>query len=93
MSGLNSIQFKILNSLYFEESFETLLEEVGESEPVVADELKTMIDKRLVKVLQYDESKGRYSDSFYYDADNLRDFYYRATNQGVSLHSAGRIEE
>lgn len=93
MTTLNPVQYKILNSLYFEESFQTLLDEVKESEPIVADELKSMIDKRWVKVLQYDEGKGVYTDSFYYDSDNLRHFFYRATNQGVSLHSEGRIEK
>lgn len=81
MSKLNTVQKAIINSLTFTEPFETLVEEVQAPEPVIADELKTLIDKRLVQVME--ELDGKMRKSFYYDSDNMRSFNYQATAKGL----------
>ena len=81
MTELNSIQKAIINSLTFTEPFDTLVEEIDAEEPVIADELKTLIDKRMVQVMQ--EEDGMMKKSFYYDSDNMRSFSYQATAQGL----------
>ncbi len=81
MIKLNSIQKAIVNSLTFPEPFDTLVEEVEAPESVIADELKALIDKRLVQVME--ESDGKIQNSFYYDSDNMRSFMYQATARGL----------
>ena len=81
MSTLNEIQFQIINSLVFAEPFDTLAEEVDATEPVIAAELKTLIDKRFVQVLE--DVEGSLRKSFYYDSDNMRAFQYQATSRGL----------
>ncbi len=81
MIELNSVQKAIINSLTFTEPFDTLVEEVEAPEPVIADELKALIDKRMVQVME--ELEGKVQKSFYYDSDNMRSFKYQATAQGL----------
>jgi len=42
---LTELQFQILDSLYFVESFEHVREEAEVPIPIVVDELRTMIDR------------------------------------------------
>ena len=77
----NAIQIQILNSLTFVEPFETLIEEVKASEPVIVAELKDLIDQRMVQVMA--DEDGSYRKSFYYDSDNMRAFHYQATSKGL----------
>lgn len=81
MTTLNTIQKAIINSLTFTEPFDTLVEEVNAPEPVIADELKILIDKRMVQVME--EVDGKTQKSFYYDSDNMRSFSYQATARGL----------
>lgn len=81
MNTLNDIQMQIINSLVFAEPFETLTEEVQATEPVIAAELKALIDKRYVQVLE--DRSGALHKSFYYDSDNMRAFHYQATSRGL----------
>jgi len=81
MIHLNTVQKAIINSLTFAEPFDTLVEEVSEVEAVIADELKSLIDKRCVQVLE--EIDGKLKKSFYYDSDNMREFRYQATAAGL----------
>ena len=81
MTELNTIQKAIINSLTFTEPFDTLIEEVDATEPVIADELKTLIDKRMVQVME--DYEGQTRVSFYYDSDNMRSFRYQATSRGM----------
>ena len=81
MTELNTIQKAIINSLTFTEPFDTLVEEVSASEPVIAAELKYLIDQRMVQVME--EVDGKWKKSFYYDSDNMRSFSYQATARGL----------
>ncbi len=47
MSDMTSLEYDILNALYFVEPFDKILEECkGISEPIVADCLKTLISRK-----------------------------------------------
>ena len=81
MTKLNTIQKAIINSLTFTEPFDTLVEEVSASEPVIAAELKDLIDQRMVQVME--DVDGKWKKSFYYDSDNMRSFSYQATAKGL----------
>ena len=83
MIELNPIQTSILRSLTFPEPFGTLLEEVSESQPVIGAELKSLIDKGLVQVVEED-SRGRYQPSIFHDSDNMFAFHYQISSQGLS---------
>jgi hypothetical protein len=84
---LNDIQFRILDALYFVEPFERLLEEVGGSEAIVSDELKTLISRRLVQVMRFDETRNDYVKSPVMDVDNMRHYAYLATREGLMAHN------
>jgi hypothetical protein len=87
MIELNPLQRQILRSLIFPEPFDTLVEEVKASQPVIAAELKQLITKGLVQPMEADAS-GRFMPSIYYDTDNMRAFHYQITAQGLK-HQEG----
>lgn len=84
---MNDIQFRILDSIYFVEPFEKILEEVGEKENIVAAELKDLIRKGWVHVMEFQTDKGDFVKTFYYDTDNMRAFSYLASKEGLVHHN------
>jgi hypothetical protein len=87
---LNEIQYQILNALYFVEPFDTLVNEVAAAEPVIADELKTLIAKRLVQAMQFDPVSKDYVSTYLGNADDMRAFHYLATKEGLLTHQGYR---
>lgn len=87
---INDAQFAILDSLYFVEPFDRIIDESGLSESVVKDELRNLIAARLVQVMAFDEKSKDYIRSTMYDADNMRDYHYLATKEGLLKHSGRR---
>lgn len=87
MADLSELQKKILGSLYYPESFDTILEEVNAPANYIADDIKTMIDRGMIKVVEPDD-KGGYERRFYYDSDNMRAFYYQITKDGLDAYHA-----
>lgn len=87
---INEAQFAILDSLYFVEPFDRIIEESGLSESVVKDELRNLIASRLVQVMAFDEKSKDFIRSTMYDADNMRDYHYLATREGLLKHSGRR---
>lgn len=87
MAEVTELQRKILGSLFFAEPFDNILEEVREPENYIADDLKTLIDKGMVVVMEEDASSGSMKRSFYYDTDNMRAFHYQITSQGLNAYN------
>ena len=86
MMELNTLQIDILRSLTFPEPFDTLVEEIKATEPVIAAELKELIVWGLVQVMMEDE-RGRYKSSIYYDTDNMRAFRYQISSKGLQFQA------
>jgi len=84
---LNDVQFDILDAIYFVEPLENILAEVDAPRAVVLDELRTMIDKGWVQVLRFDEDSGDYVRTAIYDSDQMGDFRYLATKDGLMKHN------
>jgi hypothetical protein len=84
---INDLQFNILDALYFVEPYQNILDEVEEPEPVIRDELRSMIDKGWVHVMAFDEEKGDYVKSPIYDTDNMQDYAYLASKKGLLRHN------
>lgn len=87
---INEVQYKILDSLYFVEPFQTILEEANEPEGVVAAELRTLISYRYVQTLVYDEKSKDYIAGAFHDADDMRGYRYLATKEGLLKHNGFR---
>ncbi len=87
MSELNDIQWQILDSVYFVESFEHILEEVDAKAAIVADELKTMIARGWIQVMDFDGERGDFVKTIFYDSDNMHAYRYLATRQGLMKHN------
>jgi hypothetical protein len=85
--ALNELQFDIIDCLYFVESYENILEDVGKPEPFVRDELRTLIDRGYVNVLIFDEEGGDYHKTAIFDSDNMQDYHYLATKDGLLKHN------
>ena len=85
--GLTEIQFQILDSIYFVEPFARILEEVEASTAIVADELRTLIDKGWVQVMAFDVKENDYLRTLYYDTDHMEEFAYLATKEGLLKHN------
>jgi hypothetical protein len=79
------LERKILSSLLFAEEFDSVMEEVKESEFLVADVLKQLIQQKLVTPMKLNEKNGDYEPSFMYDSDNMRAYRYRVTAEGLKF--------
>ncbi|RMG26483.1 MAG: hypothetical protein D6730_09050 [Bacteroidetes bacterium] len=87
MEELNDIQFQILDALYFVEPFSALLQEVDAPEAVIKDELRILIDRDWVQVMEFVEEKGDYLRTAIYDADNMQQYAFLATKKGLLVHN------
>ena len=88
MTGeLNELQFEILDAIYFVEPYENIINEIEQPEPVIRDELRTMIDKGWVNVMIFNEKKGDYEKSRIYDTDNMNQYAYLASKDGLLKHN------
>ena len=79
------LEKKILTSLLFAESFDTIVEEAKESEYLVADVLKLLIKRKHVTPMQLNETTGEYEPTYMYDSDRMRAFHYRITAAGLKF--------
>lgn len=84
---LDDLQFDILDVIYFVEPLEHILEEVDAPRAVVIDELRTMIDRGWVQVMIHDDDKGDYVRTGIFDSDNLDEFFFLATKEGLLRHN------
>ncbi|MEL6676987.1 MAG: hypothetical protein AAFR61_32565, partial [Bacteroidota bacterium] len=64
-----------------------IVEEAETPVPIVVDELRTMIDRGLIQVMQFDEEKGDYFRTAIFDSDNMHQYYYLATKDGLLKHN------
>lgn len=87
---LTELQFEILDAIYFVEPLEHILEDVGEPRPIVLDELKHMIDRGWVQVMQEDGTSGDYVRTNIFDSDNLQLYRFLATKDGLLKHNGYR---
>jgi AICAR transformylase/IMP cyclohydrolase PurH len=83
---LTSLQYEILDKIYFVESYKQILEEVHSPANIIADEIKNMIVKRWVQVLVYDENIKDYVKTEIYDTDNLQNYFFLITKEGLLKH-------
>lgn len=83
---LTTIEYDILNALYFVEPFEHILEECKEKPAVVADVLEQLIHKKFVVAMKWDDEKSEYIRSYIYDKDNMKAYSYLATKEGLMAH-------
>ncbi|MCS7029397.1 MAG: hypothetical protein NZ519_11595 [Bacteroidia bacterium] len=84
---LTPLQYEILDKIYFVEPFHRIVEEVKSPANVVADELKNLIAKQWVQVLKYDEQIKDYIKTEIYDIDNLEDYFFLITKEGLLKHN------
>lgn len=79
------LEKKILTSLLFVETFETIIEEARESEYLVADVLKWLIKNKYVSPMELNEETGEYKPTYMYDSDNMRAYRYQMTAKGLKF--------
>jgi len=71
----------VLSFLIFPEAFDMVMEESGMQYGALRDDLINLINHGYVEVYLKDGSK---SVSPFYDADNLEQFAFKATNSGLN---------
>jgi hypothetical protein len=87
---LNTVQFEILDALYFVEPLDKILEEVEAPKPVIIAELRFLISQRFVQALVFDETAKDFVKTAFYDADHMEEYRYLATKEGLLHHSGMR---
>lgn len=88
MRAFTELEYDILNTIYFVESFEKILEEVNAPENIVADGLKFLIDHKFVIAMRWNSGKQEYERTFFYDSDNMRAYHYLITKDGLTAHNS-----
>lgn len=84
---LTTLQYEILDKIYFVEPFQQIVQEVNSPVHIIADELKNMIVKRWVQVLVYDDTIKDYVKTEIYDTDNLHNYFFLITKEGLLKHN------
>lgn len=85
---LEKLELKILDTLTFPESYETLIKEVHEDEAVVADVLKILIAKELVTPMSFDQKTQRYIQGYMYNSDDMTEYFYCMSSKGMKVYFA-----
>lgn len=85
---LSDIEWEILNAIYFVEPFENILAEVNATKAIVADCLKQLIHRKYVVALVWDDEKLDYVKTYMYDSDNMYNYHYLATKDGLLAHNS-----
>jgi hypothetical protein len=81
---LNPLAKEIISMLVFEETYANIIAEAtNNNEYAVADELKTLIVKELVKPCK-DISSDK-SSGFIYDSDHMKDYSFTLTAKGMTM--------
>lgn len=88
MYDLDEVEFEVLNVLYFVEPLDKILAEVNHPSNIVIDVLKSLIHKKLVVAMLWDEKNQDYKRSFIYDSDNMHAYSYLATKEGLMAHNS-----
>ncbi len=84
---INELQFQILDSVYFMESLDHIVEEAEAPRAIVIDELRTMIDKGWLQVMALQDSSGEYIRTAIFDNDHLEEYRFLATKAGLLKHT------
>ena len=84
---LNELQFQILDSIYFMESLEHIVEEAATPRAIVIDEIRTMIDRGWIQVMAQDDQSGEFVRTGIFDNDNLDEYRFLATKDGLLKHN------
>ncbi len=71
----------VLKCLIFPEPYDVILEETGSNIGALRDDLINLINYRLIEVL--DEDSNSQVGTSFYDTDNLQNFSFRATKNGL----------
>jgi hypothetical protein len=88
-SELNDVQFRILDAVYFVEPFERIAEEAGAPLPVIVDEMRYLIDRGWIQVMQFDPERNDYVRTGIFDTDHLEQYHFLATKAGLLKHNGG----
>ena len=91
MRAFTQVEYDILNSVYFVEPFEKILEEVDAPQNIVTDGLRFLIEHKFVVAMRWSERKNEYERTFFYDADNMHAFHYLATKEGLVAHNTRNL--
>lgn len=83
---LSELQYKILGSLFFAEPYEALKEEVPVAEAILKDELKILIDRDWIQVMQESGMGGDVKRTMFFDSDHLELYAFQITQKGLGLH-------
>lgn len=90
MPKLTKSEIRILKRLIHKESFETIMVETGLKMGEIRDDLTNLISYRMIEVFPDPDKNTNGNSSAFYDLDNLKDYYFRATSKGyaaINVHS------
>ena len=72
----------ILSRLIHQENIATLIDETGLQFCEIRDDITNLLTHNLIEVFEDSDIDGKRINTIFYDLDNLRHFYFRATRRG-----------
>ncbi len=81
------VAMQVLDGLYFPEPLEKIYEEVDAPPAVIRDVLLSLIDRGMVAVLRYDETRRDWLATSIFDKDDLSEYKFVITRKGLQLHN------
>ena len=81
------LEMEVLSCLYFVEPFDKIVEECGIERNIIADVLKNLIARKMVSAMVFDEQYNEYKRTFIFDSDNMQNYSFLATKEGLMRHN------
>lgn len=82
---LSDMGAKIIESLFFIESFDILTREISEDVFLLKEELRNLLAWRWVAAYLFSDEKGDFVQTFIYDSDHLDEYSFLATREGMEM--------
>lgn len=83
MKEIDSYEKKVLQLVYFPETYAAIVEEANISEFIVGDCIRSLSHKKMLFAMKKDPVTGKFSILYIFDKDNLQNYYYQITGLGM----------
>ena len=85
---MSDLEFKVLDELYFVVSFESLMENVTASDDELLASLKSLLEKKFIHQMKFDEQRKDFVRMDVPDFSALRQSSFVASKEGLLVHNS-----
>lgn len=87
MSNLSSIEFAIMDEVYFPAPFESIVKNTNLERELIKSTLKNLLEKKFVLQMKYNNTLNDFEKILESDLKHLEDYKYVASKQGLLEHN------